>query len=317
MTLDQAAAATLTVALSVTESGSVLSETSPASLTFSAGDTSLPLSVSTVGDSDYEPDSTVTVTVAAGAGYVAGAAFSASVTVEDDDAPRPNILVFLSDDMGWGQPGFNGGTEVATPNLDRIADEGVKLTQFYVQPLCSPTRASLLTGRYPWKNGMELRPSVAASQGMLTDERTLAEALRDSGYATWIVGKWHLGQWHSRHLPLQRGFEHHYGHYSGEIDSFTLHRGRDRRGILDWHRNERPVVESGYSTFLMAREAIELIQRHDDVNPFFLYLPFNAVHNPNDAPQEYIDLYADSPEPKQRAQLKAMDVAVGRVLDAL
>ena len=317
VTLDKAAAATLTVALSVTESGSMLSATAPASLTFSAGDTSLPLSVSTVGDSEYEPDSTVTVSVAAGAGYAAGAAFSASVTVEDDDAPRPNILVFLSDDMGWGQPGFNGGTEVATPNLDRIANEGVKLTQFYVQPLCSPTRASLLTGRYPWKNGMEHRPSVAASQGMLTDERTLAEALRDAGYATWIVGKWHLGQWHSQHLPLQRGFEHHYGHYSGEIDSFTLHRGRGRRGILDWHRNERPVVESGYSTFLMAREAIELIERHDDADPFFLYLPFNAVHNPNDAPQEYIDLYTGSSEPKQRAQLKAMDVAVGRVLAAL
>ena len=95
----------------------------------------------------------------------------AAQTVEGTDT-RPNILVFLSDDMGWGQPGFNGGTEVATPNMDRLANKGVKLTQFYVQPVCSPTRASLMTGRYAWKNGMELRTEYAASNGMLLDERT-------------------------------------------------------------------------------------------------------------------------------------------------
>ena len=237
-------------------------------------------------------------------------------TDEDTDT-RPNILIFLSDDMGWGQPGFNGGTEVATPNLDRIANQGVKLTQFYVQPVCTATRGSLLTGRYPWKNGTEVRVGLRDRQGMLTDERTLAEALRDAGYATWIVGKWHLGQWQRSHLPLQRGFDHHYGLYSGEIDSFTLHRGRDRRGILDWHRNGRPVVESGYSTFLLAEEAIQLIERHDGSRPFFLYLPFNAVHNPNDAPDEYVQPYSHLENPKQRGQFKAMDVAIGQVLDAL
>ena len=232
-------------------------------------------------------------------------------------APRPNIVVILSDDMGWGQPGFNGGTEVATPNMDRIADEGVKLTQFYVQPTCTATRASLLTGRYPWKNGAETRVGLRSKFGMLTDERTIAEALGGAGYATWIVGKWHLGQWQSAHLPLQRGFDHHYGLYGGEINSFSHHRGRTSDRTLDWHRNERPVVESGYSTFLLAEEAIQLIERHDGTSPFFLYLPFNAVHNPNDAPQEYIDQYDHLDNPKQRAQLKAMDVAIGRVLDAL
>ena len=132
-------------------------------------------------------------------------------------APRPNIVVILSDDMGWGQPGFNGGTEVETPNMDRIADEGVKLTQFYVQPTCTATRASLLTGRYPWKNGAETRVGLRSKFGMLTDERTIAEALGGAGYATWIVGKWHLGQWQKAHLPLQRGFEHHYGLYGGKL----------------------------------------------------------------------------------------------------
>ena len=230
---------------------------------------------------------------------------------------RPNILVFLSDDMGWGQPGFNGGTEVATPNMDRLADEGVQLTQFYVQPVWTATRGSLLTGRYPWKNGTEKRVGLRVSSGMLTDERTIAEALRDIGYATWMVGKWHLGQWQQEHLPLQRGFDHHYGHYSGEIDSFTLHRGRNRRGILDWHRNGRPVVESGYSTFLLADEAVQLIDRHDGSRPFFLYLPFNAVHVPHHAPDEYIQQYSHLDEPEQRAQFKAMDDAIGQVMDAL
>ena len=227
--------------------------------------------------------------------------------------PRPNILLFLADDMGWGQPGFNGGTEVATPNMDRIATEGATLTSLYVQPRCSPTRAALLTGRYAWKNGMEDRPGNRDTHGMLRDERTLAEALRDAGYATWIVGKWHLGHWYREHLPLQRGFEHHYGLYSGVIDSFTHRNGR----ILDWHRNERPVVEVGYSTFLLADEAVQLIERHDGRRPFFLYLPFNAVHNPNDAPAEYIAPYTHLEHPRQRGQLKAMDDAIGQVVDAL
>ena len=240
-----------------------------------------------------------------------------AIQTDDGTDTPPNILVFLSDDMGWGQPGFNGGTEVATPHMDRIADEGVKLTQFYVLPVCTPTRGSLLTGRYDWKNGTETRVGLRSSHGMPTDERTIAEALGDAGYATWVVGKWHLGQWQQEHLPLQRGFDHHYGHYSGEINSFTLHRGRNHRGILDWHRNGRPVVETGYSTFLLADEAVALIERHDGGSPFFLYLPFNAVHNPNDAPQEYIDLYSDSSDPEQRGQLKAMDDAIGQVLNAL
>ena len=191
----------------------------------------------------------------------------APASLHGQTAPRPNIVVFLSDDMGWEQVGFNGGEEVPTPNIDRIAREGVKLTQFYVQPVCSPTRACLLTGRYAWKNGMEVRPTAESRHGMLLDERTIAEALREAGYQTWMVGKWHLGEWQRPHLPLQRGFDHHYGHYSALIDSFTHMRGP----VLDWHRNGRPVIEEGYSTFLLADEASRLVQRHDGGRPFFLY----------------------------------------------
>ena len=242
-------------------------------------------------------------------------------TVEDTDT-RPNILVFVSDDMGWGQPGFNGGTEVETPNMDRLADEGVKLTQFYVQPVCAPTRASLLTGRYAWKTGMAGNPDDRKDDGLLLDERTIAEALRDSSYATWLVGKWHAGHWGSERLPLQRGFDHHYGFYDGFIDSYKLVRPwRGWHEILDWHRNGRPVVESGYSTFLLAEEASQLIERHDGSRPFFLYVAFNAPHDPYQAPPEYIAQFSHLPYDletrKQRAMVKAMDDAIGQVMDAL
>ena len=238
----------------------------------------------------------------------------ASTTLYSQAQTRPNFVVFLSDDMGWEQVGFNGGKEVLTPNIDRIAEEGVKLTQFYVQPVCSPTRACLLTGRYAWKNGMEVRPTAESRHGMLLDERTVAEALREVGYHTWMVGKWHLGEWQRPHLPLQRGFDHHYGHYSALIDSFTHMRGP----VLDWHRNGRPVVERGYSTFLLADEAERLIERHDGRDPFFLYLPFNAVHGPHQAPEDYLAKYSHLGRAgRQRAQLECMDIAVGRVIDAL
>ena len=265
----------------------------------------------TAEDGDTTQTYAVAVTRAAG-DTTASTADGATV----NGAP-PNIVLFLSDDMGWGQPGFNGGDEVETPSIDRIAEEGVSLTQFYVAPVCTATRGALMTGRYSWKNGTAVRFNARTNMGMRVDERTLAEALRDAGYATWLVGKWHLGQWQREHLPLQRGFDHHYGLYGAEIDSFSHHRGRDRDLALDWHRNGRPVVESGYSTLLLAEEAVQLIDRHDPADPFFLYLPFNAVHNPNDAPQEYIDRYSHLDNPKQRAQLAVMDLAIGQVMDAL
>lgn len=227
---------------------------------------------------------------------------------------RPNLVVFLADDVGYSQLGFTGGTEVPTPHIDRIAEEGVALDQFYVQPVCSPTRACLLTARYAWKNGMERRPDATSAMGLRTDEDTLAAALSRAGYATWLVGKWHLGAWKPEHLPLQRGFDHHYGFYGAKLDSFTHLRG----DVLDWHRNETPVVEEGYSTFLLADESSRLIRERDPARPFFLLVPFNAVHGPHQAPPEYVARYdLEGEAQRQRAQLECMDVAVGRILRTL
>ena len=246
--------------------------------------------------------------------FFAGCLTLLIASVLNADTHRPNIVIFLSDDMGWEQVGYNGGKEVPTPAIDSLARDGVKLTQFYVQPVCTPTRACLLTGRYAWKNGGEIRPTAMSQHGMLSDERTLAEALDEAGYATWMVGKWHLGEWQHHHLPNQRGFDHHYGHYSALIDSFT----HMRSGVLDWHRNGVPVIEEGYSTFLLANEASRLIAEHDGSKPFFLYLPFNAVHGPHQAPEAYLRKYEHLGNVgPQRAQLECMDIAIAQVLHAL
>ena len=327
VTLSRATPEALTVAVDVAETGSMLAGEPPASVIVPARARSVTLSLATAADAVAEADSTVTTSLVAEAGYVLGPTTSAAITVEDAPAPegmfpRPNIVVFFSDDMGWAQTGFNGGTEMATPHLDRIADEGVKLTQFYVQPVCAPTRASLFTGRYAWKTGLADNLDDRKDDGLLLDERTIGEALRDAGYATWLVGKWHLGHWGSNRLPLQRGFDHHYGFYNGFIDYYGHFRPwRYWHQIHDLHRNGRPVVESGYSTFLMAEEASQLIARHDGSHPFFLLVAFNAPHTPYQAPEAYIQRYShlalSEDQRKQRAMVKAMDDAIGEVLSAL
>ena len=148
-----------------------------------------------------------------------GAAF---LSVASANEPRPNFLFILADDLGYADVGFTGGKEIKTPNIDTLAAAGARLEQFYVQPLCSPTRASLMTGRYPMRYGMQvgvLRPWE--KRGLSLEERLLPKVLKEAGYTTAIVGKWHLGQSDRVHLPTARGFDHQYGHYSGAIDYFT------------------------------------------------------------------------------------------------
>ncbi|HWN94575.1 MAG TPA: arylsulfatase [Methylomirabilota bacterium] len=230
-------------------------------------------------------------------------------------AERPNILFILADDLGSHDVGWRG-SEIKTPNLDKLAFGGARLEQFYVQPVCSPTRAALLTGRYPMRHGLQVgvvRPW--AQYGLPLEERTLAQALREAGYATAIFGKWHLGHFAPEYLPTRRGFERQYGHYNGALDHFT----HIRDGGFDWHRDDKVSRDEGYSTFLLADEAARYLREHDGRKPFFVYLPFTAVHAPLQVPEKYKEPYAHLRPNRQTyaGMIAAMDEGVGRVIAAL
>jgi len=231
------------------------------------------------------------------------------------DAHPPNIVYILADDMGYGDPGFMGSKDLHTPNLDTLAREGTILSSFYVQPVCSPTRATIMTGRYVAHTGVYTIVRPHAKWGLPLKERTLAQALQRAGYETAITGKWHLGEFEPDYRPMHRGFDHQYGLWFGMIDYFTHMRGGD----LDWHRDDQPCHDQGYSTHLIAEEACRIIREHNPAKPLLLYLPFNAVHAPLEVPESYMRPYADlRPQRRKYAGMTAaMDEAVGQVIAAL
>lgn len=230
-------------------------------------------------------------------------------------ASKPDIVFLLIDDLGFADCGFNGGQQIKTPNIDRLAKAGAILEHHYVQPVCSPTRSTLLTGRYPTRTGVYSIVTPHAAWGLPLAERTLPQALREAGYATHIVGKWHLGEFAPAYLPLARGFDHHYGHYFGAIDYFTHLRGKD----VDWHRDGQPSADEGYSTYLLRDEACRIIERQPKDRPLFLYVPFNGVHSPFQAPESAHRDYPDLKGSRQKfaGMLTAIDEAVGRIEEAL
>ena len=234
---------------------------------------------------------------------------------EDTTATPPHVLLILADDLGWKDVGYHG-SEIETPHLDRLASQGVRLEQFYVQPLCSPTRSSLMTGRYPMRQGLQTGVIWPwADWGVPLDERMLPQALKEAGYRTAICGKWHLGMQSRSLLPMQRGFDHQYGHYLGMIDYYT----HLRDGGLDWHRNGKALWEKGYTTDLIGREAVRIVEGHDPSRPLFLYVAFNAPHTPLEAPREAIDRYRHIENRKRRvfaAMVTCMDEAVGEIVEA-
>ena len=251
---------------------------------------------------------------------------------------QPNIVFLLADDMGWAQPGFQGGNSALTPHIDRLATESLQLTQFYTHSVCAPTRGAFLTGRYAFRNWMDWRsedfgkPSYLKKLGLTlahnargeptrrihaldSNERTIAEALQEAGYFTALVGKWHCGEWLPEHLPMAQGFQHQYGHYAWGIDYYTktiVHNAPARFAVYDWHRNQQPIQEEGYVTDLIAAEAERVIARQTKDRPFFLYVPFNAVHGPLNEPPRYADQYNT-----REAMLKCLDDAVGRIVAAV
>ncbi|MFK8252109.1 arylsulfatase B [Ancylobacter terrae] len=231
-------------------------------------------------------------------------------------APRPHILYIMADDLGFADVGFQG-SGIRTPNIDALAAGGAKLSRFYTQPLCTPTRAALLTGRYPMRYGLQVGaiPSGAA-YGLATDEFLLPQALKDVGYRTALVGKWHLGHADRKYWPRQRGFDYFYGPLVGEIDHFK----HEAHGVTDWYRDNALLKEEGYDTDLFGADAVRLIGSHDPATPLFLYLAFTAPHTPYQAPQSYLDQYAGIADPDRRAyaaMITAMDDQIGKVVAAL
>lgn len=228
----------------------------------------------------------------------------------------PNIVVFLTDDQGWQDVGYHGA-EFKTPTIDKLAASGVRLEQFYAMPLCSPTRACLLTGRYPMRYGFQSGVIMPwSTYGLSVKERTLAQALREAGYRTAIVGKWHQGHANPAWLPRQRGFDHQYGQYIGQIDYFD----HSRFGGLDWHRDDKPLQEEGYTTTLIGKEAIRIIETQKPTQPLFLYVAFNAPHAPLKAPKEYLERCKDIKDPERRtyaACVTCVDDTMNEILKAL
>lgn len=247
---------------------------------------------------------------------LAGSLGATGLAAQQKSPPRPNIVYILADDLGRKDTGFHG-SDILTPHLDRLAQTGAVLEQFYAQPMCTPSRAAIMTGRYPHRYG--LQTAVIPSDGRYgldTDEWLLSQALQEAGYTTAIVGKWHLGHADRKYWPRQRGFDYQYGPMLGEIDYFT----HQAHGVTDWYRNNELVLEEGYATTLIGQDAVRYIDNHDSATPLFLYLTFTAPHAPYQAPQKYLDMYPNITDPSRRAyaaMITAMDDEIGNVVAAL
>jgi arylsulfatase A-like enzyme len=244
---------------------------------------------------------------------------------------QPNLIVIMADDMGYADVGFNGCTDIPTPNIDKIADQGVKCTNGYVAySVCGPSRAGFMTGRYQQRFGFERNPQYKPSDpnmGLPRSEETIAEVLKKVGYTSGVVGKWHLGAHPTLH-PLNRGFDFFHGHLGGGHqyfpealtikDSYMAEDEPDsyKTWIL---RNNDPVEPKKYLTDDFSDAAVEFVEMNKD-KPFFLFLAYNAPHTPLQATEKYLSRFADIKDQKRRtyaAMVSAVDDGVGRVLEKL
>lgn len=238
------------------------------------------------------------------------------------EARKPNVVIIVADDLGWADVGVHQQSkDVKTPNIDALAAAGVRFTNGYVSgPVCSPTRAGMLTGRYQQRFGFEqnpLGPQEEIDFGLPLDEVTLPQQLKKAGYVTGMVGKWHLGT-RAEMRPPKRGFDEFFGFLGG------AHRyvnndapAHDDQNAI--RRGDEPVGEKAYLTDAFTREAVSFIQRHKD-QPFFLYLPYNAPHSPMQAPEKYLSRFAEVKDENRRAflaMLSALDDGVGEIVKTL
>lgn len=248
---------------------------------------------------------------------------------------RPNLLYILADDLGYGDLSCYGSKDIATPRIDRLAAEGARLTSWYAQPVCTPSRYALLTGRHPNRtegglmNALMRAEAADADKGLRSGETTLATLLSGAGYTTSLIGKWHLGHGHRELLPTHHGFGSFFGHTGGCVDFFTLRYGN----IPDWYRGDELVDFKGYATDVVTDEAVRFLRAQKTDKPFFLFLAYAAPHyskgwdaskgaltNVMQAKAESIARMTGIADHNRRifaAMVVEMDEAVGRVLDTL
>jgi arylsulfatase A-like enzyme len=243
-------------------------------------------------------------------------------SASDAAEARPNILVIVSDDHGYADAGFQGGKDVPTPNLDKLAASGVRCTSGYVShSFCSPTRAGLLTGRYQARFGHEYNPvydPLDRTEGLPLDEHLLPQYLQDAGYRTGWVGKWHLGA-SPEHAPWRRGFDETFG-FIGGGHNFTNWTPNERQYSLALTRNGQPIADvPPHLTRALGDEAAAFVGRNRE-RPWFLYVAFNAPHTPHQPTAERERQFAHIADPQRRrclAQISLLDDAVGTVTTAL
>lgn len=247
-------------------------------------------------------------------------------------AKGPNLIIILTDDQGYADVGFNGSPDILTPNIDTIAANGIRFTAGYVSyPVCAPSRAGLLTGRYQGRFGFTTNPTInpkEESAGIPLDEKNIAEILARVDYTSTIIGKWHMGT-HPTHHPLNRGFDEFYGFLSGGHNYFpedlTLHDLGEVKKQWGWYhtklvRNRSRVETDEYLTDELSNEAVSFVERHhNDGKPFLLYLAYNAPHTPMQATPEYLDRFPTLTGKRKvyAAMLSAVDDGVGRLLRKL
>jgi arylsulfatase A-like enzyme len=257
--------------------------------------------------------------------YLVASTFAAAFSLSHAAEPeRPNIVLIVADDLGYHDVGFQGGNaHVPTPNIDSIAKNGVIFTNGYVTgTVCSPTRAGLLTGRYQQRFGHEFNPGGGrrpngGAVGLPKDERTIADGLKDAGYSTAIVGKWHLGSEEGYH-PTARGFDQWYG-FLGGAHPYVPSSGNGNAGAPIFH-NGKEIESPEHLTLAFGRQAAEYVKQQSGDKPYFLYLPFNAVHNPLQPDKANAKKFADIKNPKERGyagHLSGLDQAIGEVLAAI
>ncbi|MGA9657706.1 MAG: sulfatase-like hydrolase/transferase [Asticcacaulis sp.] len=248
-------------------------------------------------------------------------------------AQQPNVIIILTDDQGYSDVGFNGSKDIPTPNIDRIAHEGARFDRGYVTfPVCGPSRAGLLTGRYQDRFGFLLNPSENPDDphaGLPLSEETMGQVVKPAGYDTMAIGKWHMGSV-TGYRPLQRGFDEFYGFLNGghnyyaekfhDVDP-TKVKGDGELYATRLLRNDTKVDAKGYMTDILSAEAVDYIDReHTKKKPFFLYLAYNAPHAPIAAPPKYTDRFPNVTDPQRKiydGMVSAVDDGVGTILDKL